>query len=66
MTYLESAESIMVTRARAFREFKDHGMPFSDFDDFLKDVMRDHRTSLDSEGNVDTLPAEAVLLWLGY
>ena len=66
MTYLESAEGITITKSRAFKEFKDHGASHADFEEFLMDVIADPDTTLDDEGNVETLPAQSVLFWLGY
>jgi len=66
MTYYESAEGVTITKARAFKEFKAHGSDWEDFDAFLMDVIADSDTVLDDEGNIQEIPAQAVLAWLGY
>lgn len=66
MTYFESAEGLKITKGRALHEFKTHGAPFEDFEAFLMDVISDPATTLDDEGNILEVNAQAVLVWLGY
>lgn len=53
-TYYESAEDVMITKARAMLELKRHGSE-SDADDFIRDL-----------GDCEEYDAQAVLAWLGY
>lgn len=66
MTYFDSAEDTMITKARAWSEFKTHGSTFEDFEAFLMDVIADPATTMDDEGNIRELDAQAALAWLGY
>lgn len=55
-TYSESAKGVTITKARALKELRDHGVTDSaSVSDFLTD-MGDH----------ETYQAHAVLVWLGY
>ena len=54
MSYFESAEGVSITRKRALKEIKDHGM-MSELDQFDKDL-----------GVKESYSAQAVLVWLGY
>ena len=53
LTYLESSEGINITKNRALKELKDHGV--LDYVDFFKEL-----------GNKKTYKAIDVLLFLGY
>jgi len=66
MTYFESAENMIITKARAWSEFKAHGATREDFEDFLMDVISEPTTTLDEEGNICGLNAQSALVWLGY
>lgn len=66
MTYFDSAEDMTITKARAWAEFKAHGSTHDDFEMFLMDVIADPATTLDDEGNIRELDAQAALAWLGY
>jgi hypothetical protein len=54
MTYYESAEGVTISKARAYKEFEDHGLT-SDWVEFV--CWR---------GDRDSYLAEDVLGWLGY
>ena len=54
MTYSESAKGVLITKARAYKEFKDHGA----VDDWAEFVIW--------AGDKDNYWAEDVLGWLGY
>jgi len=54
--YYDSAEGIMISRDRALREIKSHGL---DFDDNLKEFFEEL-------GDKKLYSAQAVLDWLGY
>lgn len=66
MTYFDSAEDMIITKARAWSEFKSHGSTHEDFEEFLMDVISESTTTLDDEGNISGLDAQSVLAWLGY
>lgn len=53
MTYSESAEGIRISKARALRELRDHGVV--ETQDFFEDL-----------GDRETYEASEVLVWLGY
>ena len=54
--YYDSAEGIMISRDRALREIKTHGL---DFEDNLKEFFEEL-------GDKKLYSAQAVLDWLGY
>jgi hypothetical protein len=54
MTYYESAGGVIISKARAYKEFADHGLT-SDWAEFV--CWR---------GDRDSYLAEDVLGWLGY
>jgi len=54
MTYYESAQGVTISKARAYKEFEDHGLT-SDWVEFV--CWR---------GDRDSYLAEDVLGWLGY
>lgn len=54
--YYESAEGIMISRDRALREIKSHGL---DFEDNLKEFFEEL-------GDKNIYSAQDVLDWLGY
>jgi len=66
MTYSESAEGVMVTKARAYKELMAHGHSKEDWLSFLLDIIADKGTVLDEEGNITHIEAGSVLAWLGY
>lgn len=66
MTYLESAEGVMITKQRAFSELDKHGVVPSERESFLMDIIGCPDTKLDSEGNIVSINAQDVLFWLGY
>ena len=66
MTYYDSAADMLITKARAWAEFKAHGSTPEDFEEFLMDVIADPSTTLDDQGNICELDAQAALAWLGY
>jgi hypothetical protein len=66
MTYLDSAEGVTITKARAFQELRNHGVMQEDFEDFLMDIISYPDTKLDEEGNIVEMQARDVLFWLGY
>lgn len=53
MDYYESAENLTVSRSRAVKELRDHGIV--DIDEFYEDL-----------GWQEEYQAQAVLAWLGY
>ena len=55
MTYYESAENVTIPRKRALQEIKNHGLGYSDFEEFMKEY-----------GNKEEYQAQDVLKWLGY
>lgn len=66
MTYLESAEDILISKARAFQELNKHGVMREDRLEFLMDMIKLPNTKLDSEGHITHMDAQDVLVWLGY
>jgi len=54
--YYESAEGMMISRDRALREIKSHGL---DFEDNLKEFFEEL-------GDKNIYSAQDVLDWLGY
>lgn len=54
MTYLESADGLKITRARAYEELQSHGVA-AEWQDFLTDM-----------GDKEEYEAQDVLGWLGY
>lgn len=54
MTYYESAEDVVITKARAYKEFEKHGVA-GEWDMFLSDM-----------GDKEEYEAQGVLGWLGY
>ena len=55
MTYYESSTGITITRKRALQEIKNHGLGYSDFEDFMSEY-----------GDKAEYQAQDVLNWLGY
>jgi hypothetical protein len=53
MSYYESAEGITITKQRAIKELRKHGVV--DIQEFFDDM-----------GDADTYDAQGVLHWLGY
>ena len=53
MSYLESAKGVNISKQRALKELRDHGL--TDFKSFFEEL-----------GDKKTYNAESVLLWLGY
>ena len=53
MTYYESAGTLIISKARALQELKNHGC--EDLKEFFQDL-----------GNHKTYKAQSVLIWLGY
>ena len=53
MTYYESADTLIISKARALQELKNHGC--EDLKEFFQDL-----------GNHETYKAQSVLIWLGY
>jgi hypothetical protein len=66
MTYLESADGVMITKQRAFAELTKHGTDPAEYESFLMDIIGYPDTVLDSEGNIISINAQDVLFWLGY
>ena len=66
MTYSESAQGQMISKARALVEFKKHGMDYNDFEEYLMEVIADPDTILNEDDNIVTVNASTVMLWLGY
>jgi hypothetical protein len=66
MTYLDSADGVMITKQRAFAELDKHGVPSDDRESFLMDIIGYPDTVLDDEGNIQSINAQDVLFWLGY
>ena len=54
MTYFDSAEGVMITKSRAFKEVEKHGLE-CEWPLFLDDL-----------GNKEEYDAQEVLAWLGY
>ena len=66
MTYYDSAKGVMITKRRAYLEFKKHGLGYDDFEDFLMEVIAHPSTVVCSEGNITEVDAQATLEWIGY
>ncbi len=55
MTYYESAEGVRISRERALRELREHGILPADKVEFFAEM-----------GDRDDYDAQSVLAWLGY
>ena len=66
MTYLDSADGVMISKQRAFAELAKHGVDPSEREAFLMDIIGYPDTKLDSEGDIVSINAQDVLFWLGY
>ena len=65
MTYYDSAADTMITKRRAYLEFKEHGL-VEEFEEFLMHVIAHPDTKIDDEGNITDVSAQATLQWIGY